>query len=154
MGKDDFAYVRRNRGDRIRWVRKRNYREGEWLFTFDKKTVYNMFEDYPHKLPPNRLRSLTQKIPVGQSSSGTEKNNTGAGLKDPVSWDRHGQSAVSETGSVFTMREEGSGFSETVCASVFSTAPENGQCWTLAPAASRRCRNQELRCPGARAMRS
>ncbi len=83
MGKDDFAYVRRNRGDRIRWVRKRNYREGEWLFTFDKKTVYNMFEDYPHKLPPNRLRSLTQKIPVGQSSSGTEKDNTGAGLKGP-----------------------------------------------------------------------
>ena len=23
---------------------------GEWLFSFDKKKVYNMFQDYPYKL--------------------------------------------------------------------------------------------------------
>ena len=23
---------------------------GEWLFSFDQKTIYNMFQDYPYKL--------------------------------------------------------------------------------------------------------
>lgn len=35
--------------DKIWWVNNPET-VGEWLFSFDKKTVFNMFADYPHKL--------------------------------------------------------------------------------------------------------
>ena len=39
--------------DKIWWVDNPE-RIGEWLFSFDKKKVFNMFSDYPHKLTPEQ----------------------------------------------------------------------------------------------------
>ena len=36
---------------------------GEWLFSFDKKTVFNMFADYPHKLTPEQKQIFDQENP-------------------------------------------------------------------------------------------
>ena len=36
--------------DKIWWLDNGDEVKGEWIFTFDKKTFFNMFEDYPSKL--------------------------------------------------------------------------------------------------------
>lgn len=36
--------------DKIWWLDNGVEVKGEWIFTFDKKTFFNMFEDYPAKL--------------------------------------------------------------------------------------------------------
>ena len=51
MGKQRF--YKNNRGDKIWWIDKRDT-VGEWLFTFDKKMIFNMFSDYPYKLTPEQ----------------------------------------------------------------------------------------------------
>lgn len=39
-----------NPKDKIWWLDNGDEAKGEWIFTFDKKTFFNMFEDYPSKL--------------------------------------------------------------------------------------------------------
>lgn len=46
-------FYKNNPDDQIWWVDTPD-RVGEWLFSFDKKTVFNMFADYPHKLTPEQ----------------------------------------------------------------------------------------------------
>ena len=36
---------------------------GEWLFSFDKKTVFNLFEDYPHKLTAEQKELFDRENP-------------------------------------------------------------------------------------------
>ena len=36
---------------------------GEWLFSFDKKKVFNMFADYPHKLTPEQKNIFDKENP-------------------------------------------------------------------------------------------
>ena len=36
---------------------------GEWLFSFDKQTVFNMFADYPHKLTPEQKELFDKENP-------------------------------------------------------------------------------------------
>lgn len=39
-----------NPSDRIWWVDNADDVKGEWIFTFDKKKFFNMFQDYPWNL--------------------------------------------------------------------------------------------------------
>ncbi len=44
-----YQWYKENPGDKIWWLD--NYdRVGEFVFSFDKKTEFNMFRDYPDKL--------------------------------------------------------------------------------------------------------
>lgn len=36
---------------------------GEWLFSFDKKKVFNMFRDYPQKLTPEQKAIFDKENP-------------------------------------------------------------------------------------------
>lgn len=36
---------------------------GEWLFSFDKKEVFNMFSDYPDKLTPEQKAIFDEENP-------------------------------------------------------------------------------------------
>lgn len=43
-------FYKNNPSDVIWWVDNGDEVKGEWLFSFDKKKVFNMFADYPYKL--------------------------------------------------------------------------------------------------------
>ena len=51
MVKNNF--YKENPTDQIWWVDNPDAK-GVWLFSFDRQTVFNMFEDYPYKLTPEQ----------------------------------------------------------------------------------------------------
>lgn len=51
-----------NPTDKIMWLDTSN-RDGEFVFTFDGKTFFNMFQDYPHKLTPEQKAIFDKENP-------------------------------------------------------------------------------------------
>lgn len=49
--------------DVIWWVDNGEETKGEFVFTFDKKTFFNMFADYPHKLTPEQKAIFDRENP-------------------------------------------------------------------------------------------
>lgn len=47
----------------IWWADNSDEVKGEWIFTFDKKTFFNMFADYPHKLTPEQKKIFDRENP-------------------------------------------------------------------------------------------
>lgn len=45
-----YQFYKENENDKIWWVDNADQEKGLWLFSFDKKKVYNLFKDYPHNL--------------------------------------------------------------------------------------------------------
>jgi len=45
------------------WWKETPDRIGEFLFSFDKKTVFNLFHDYPYKLTPEQKRIFDEENP-------------------------------------------------------------------------------------------
>lgn len=43
-------WFKNNPTDTIWWLDNAEESKGEWVFSFDKKTIYNMHSDYPWKL--------------------------------------------------------------------------------------------------------
>lgn len=60
MSSDDRWY-KNNTDDKIWW--KDTDSVGEWLFSFDKKQVFNMFADYPHDLTPEQKKIFDEENP-------------------------------------------------------------------------------------------
>lgn len=56
-------YFKNNPDDVIWWVENSSEVKGEWVFTFDKHTFFNMFEDYPHKLTPEQKAIFDKENP-------------------------------------------------------------------------------------------
>lgn len=56
-------YFKNSPDDTIWWVDNSADVKGEWIFTFDKKTFFNMFEDYPHKLTPEQKKAFDEENP-------------------------------------------------------------------------------------------
>jgi len=42
-------FYKKNKSDKIWWIEDLDS-VGQFLFSFDKKKIYNMYEDYPHNL--------------------------------------------------------------------------------------------------------
>lgn len=57
-----YAFYKENESDKIWWVDNFDT-VGEWLFSFDKKTVFNMFADYPWKLTKEQKRIFDEENP-------------------------------------------------------------------------------------------
>jgi hypothetical protein len=55
-------FYKENPNDSIWWV-DTSASDGEWLFSFDKKQVFNMFRDYPHKLTPEQKAIFDKENP-------------------------------------------------------------------------------------------
>lgn len=73
-------WYKNNETDQI-WWKDTPDSVGEWLFSFDKKQVFNIFADYPHNLTPEQKKYLMKKILNGVSSS-------------KIEYRKHGQIAV------------------------------------------------------------
>lgn len=64
---DSPARLYKNRrGDKIWWVDTSD-REGEFVFTFDKVTYFNLFRDYPHALTPEQKAIFDKENPFWQT---------------------------------------------------------------------------------------
>ena len=55
-------FYKENPDDKIWWVNNPETK-GEWLFSCDKKTVFNMFADYPDKLTPEQKAIFDEENP-------------------------------------------------------------------------------------------
>ena len=55
-------FYKNNESDSIWWVNNPDT-IGEFLFSFDKKTVFNLFSDYPHKLTPEQKEIFDKENP-------------------------------------------------------------------------------------------
>lgn len=58
---DDIFY-KENQTDQIWWIDTFD-RVGEFLFSFDKKKVFNLFADYPHNLTPEQKAIFDKENP-------------------------------------------------------------------------------------------
>ena len=57
-----LEFYKNNPDDRVWWVDNPDTK-GERLFSFDKKTVFNLFSDYPHKLTPEQKEIFDKENP-------------------------------------------------------------------------------------------
>jgi hypothetical protein len=55
-------FYKENTLDKIWWVDTTD-RDGEFLFTFDKKQIFNLFRDYPYKLTPEQKEIFDRENP-------------------------------------------------------------------------------------------
>ena len=55
-------FFKNKRSDKIWWLDTSD-KVGELVFTFDKKTLFNMFADYPYKLTPEEKAIFDKENP-------------------------------------------------------------------------------------------
>lgn len=55
-------FYKNNPDDLIWWVNNSEVK-GEWLFSFDKEHIFNMFRDYPHKLTQEQKKIFDEENP-------------------------------------------------------------------------------------------
>ena len=56
-------FYKNNPADVIWWFDNADEVKGEWVFTFDKEKLFNMFADYPHKLTPEQKKIFDEENP-------------------------------------------------------------------------------------------
>lgn len=57
-----YKFYKNKRTDAIWWVDTPD-EKGTWLFSFDKKNVYNMFCDYPYQLTKEQKEIFDKENP-------------------------------------------------------------------------------------------
>lgn len=62
MKPNQITFRKNNENDDIWWVDNPDV-IGEWLFSFDKKTIFNMFRDYPYKLTAKQKAIFDKENP-------------------------------------------------------------------------------------------
>ena len=62
MKKEDYVFYKKNPTDEIFWI-DQNEKIGEFLFTFDKKKIYNLFADYPHNMKDEEIKIFDRENP-------------------------------------------------------------------------------------------
>lgn len=60
--KNNNHWYKENETDRVWWVDNPDAK-GVWLFSFDRETVFNLFEDYPYKLTPEQKAVFAKENP-------------------------------------------------------------------------------------------
>ena len=60
--KNNNHWYKENETDRVWWVDNPDVK-GVWLFSFDRETVFNLFEDYPYKLTPEQKAVFDKENP-------------------------------------------------------------------------------------------
>lgn len=55
-------FFKQNKGDTIWWIENLD-EKGQFLFSFDQKKIFNLFEDYPHNLTPEQKEIFDKENP-------------------------------------------------------------------------------------------
>lgn len=55
-------FYKNNENDKVWWVDDLDV-VGSHLFSFDKKKIFNLFEDYPHNLTPEQKKVFDEENP-------------------------------------------------------------------------------------------
>lgn len=58
----EYNFYKENEEDKIFWVDNPNI-ISEFLFSFDKRVVFNLFSDYPHKLTKEQKEIFDKENP-------------------------------------------------------------------------------------------
>lgn len=58
----EYKFYKENDTDTIWWV-DNSERIGEHLFTFDKRKIYNLFADYPHRMTKEEIAIFDKESP-------------------------------------------------------------------------------------------
>ena len=58
----EYDFYKKKKSDTIYWVDKIDS-IGEFLFSFDKKKIYNLFADYPHNLTAEQRAMFDKENP-------------------------------------------------------------------------------------------
>lgn len=61
-GINNYKFYKKNIDDIIWWIDYKD-KKGEYLFTFDKKRIYNLFRDYPYNLTNNEKEIFDKENP-------------------------------------------------------------------------------------------
>jgi len=61
MAERSNKFYKEHEDDEIWWLDSEN--KGEWLFSFDKKKIFNLFADYPHNLTPEQKEIFDDENP-------------------------------------------------------------------------------------------
>ena len=56
-------WIKHNKSDQIWWYDAQDPPAGEFIFSFDKKTTFNLFHDYPWKLTKEQKRIFDEENP-------------------------------------------------------------------------------------------
>ena len=56
-------FYKNNESDKI-WIVDSLDTKGEFLFSFDKKTIFNFFSDYPEKLSKEQIEIFKKEQPI------------------------------------------------------------------------------------------
>lgn len=62
MDRSDSYWEKHNEDDKIWWFIDLN-KTGEFVFSFDKKTTFNLFQDYPWKLTKEQKEIFDEENP-------------------------------------------------------------------------------------------
>lgn len=60
---NEELWFKENDNDQIWWLDTAGQCVGEFVFSFDKKTKFNLFSDYPHKLTPEQKEIFDKENP-------------------------------------------------------------------------------------------
>jgi hypothetical protein len=61
--RDENFFYKENESDLMWWVDNANKKIGVHEFTFDKKTIYNLWQDYPYKLTKEQKEIFDKENP-------------------------------------------------------------------------------------------
>ena len=56
-------WFKENKNDKIWWLDNGDEVKGEFIFSFDKKTEFNLFADYPYKLTKEQKAVFDKENP-------------------------------------------------------------------------------------------
>lgn len=57
------VWYKDDENDKIWWLDNGDEKTGEFIFSFDKITEYNLFRDYPEKLTPEQIKIFDEENP-------------------------------------------------------------------------------------------
>jgi len=62
MKNNEYIFYKNNPTDKVYWIDNIGV-VGEFLFSFDKKKIYNLFRDYPQKLTAEEKKIFDKENP-------------------------------------------------------------------------------------------